>query len=102
MSKPTLFILKKTRAIFYLEENKRLKDQPFVSRSLKNVQLRPINLSRAAAKEMSNFGTPSLGQSYNSNPENVDTVSRQSNGTESIKGYVRVPRRVSGDKIPRD
>ena len=54
-------------------------------------------------KDMSNFDAPSLGQSYNSNPENVDTVvSRKSNGTESIKGYVRVPRRISGDKVPGD
>ena len=86
---------------FYVDENKRIKEQPFVSRSLKNVQLHPINLSRTAEKNMSNFSTTSLRQSYNSNPDNT-VVSRKSNGTESIKGYVRVHRRISGDIIPGD
>ena len=86
---------------FYVDENKRLKEQHFVSRSLKNVQLHQTNLSRTAEKDMSNFSATSLRQSYNSNPDNT-VVSRKSNGTESIKGYVRVPRRISGDRIPGD
>ena len=69
-----------------------LKEQPFVSRSLKNVQTNPINLSRTMAKDISNFDAPSPRQTYFSNPENLS----------GIKGYVRVPRRISGDKIPGD
>ena len=70
---------------------------------------RPIYSSGryTTATDSSNTGDLSPKQTLNSNPENVDTVvirksNRNSVSSSSIKGYVRVPLRTSGDKIPGD